>query len=199
VERTVKKRTASIIRKTKETGVDVTVDLDRTSPVKVATTIPFMDHMLTLFAHHAAVALRVKATGDTEIDDHHLVEDIGITLGQALGKALGGKKGITRYGNFLLPMDEALSYVALDLSGGPYLEYDVAFKFQKDGFDFDLVQDFFYALAVNAGMTLHIMQKKGRNNHHIAESIFKGFGRALRCAVAPDKKQKGIPSTKGRL
>lgn len=196
---TVKQRIANMHRKTNETDVSLELDLDRPSPVKIATTIPFLDHMLTLFAHHGAFGLTVKASGDTEIDDHHLVEDIGITLGQALAKALGNKKGITRYGNFLLPMDEALSYVALDLSGRPYLEYDVRFKPQKSGFDFDLVQDFYYALAINAGMTLHIEQKKGRNNHHIAESIFKGFGRALKSAVAQDTKRKGIPSTKGKL
>jgi len=195
----MKQRKAKVIRKTKETDIVVELDLDRSTPVRIDTSIPFMDHMLTLFAHHGTVSLTVKAWGDTEIDDHHLVEDIGISLGQALSKALGSKKGITRYGNFLLPMDEALSYVALDLSGRPYLQYDVPFKFLKSGFDFDLLQDFFYALAINAALTLHISQKKGRNNHHIAESIFKGFGRALRAAVSPDLKRKGIPSTKGRL
>lgn len=192
-------RKATVLRTTKETRIEIALNLDRPSPVKVHTAIAFMDHMLTLLAHHAGMGLTVKASGDTEIDDHHLVEDIGITLGLALAKALASKKGIARYGNFLLPMDEALSYVALDISGRPYLKYDVPFRFQKTGFDLDLLQDFFYALAVNAGMTLHLALKSGRNNHHIAESVFKGFGRALRQAVQKDIRQKGIPSTKGKL
>jgi imidazoleglycerol-phosphate dehydratase len=158
-----------------------------------------MDHMLSLFAHHSAFSLQISAKGDTEIDDHHLVEDIGITLGQALKKALGSKKGINRYGNFLLPMDEALSYVAIDISGRPFLEYKVNFKYMKQGFDFSLLKEFFYAVAINAGITLHIREKAGSSNHHIAESVFKGFGRALRQAVEINKKQKGIPSTKGKL
>ena len=177
----------------------VSVNLDRVKPVSVDTTIPFMDHMLELLAHHARISLKVKAKGDTEIDCHHLVEDIGIVLGQALKKALGSKKGIMRYGNFLLPMDEALSYVSLDLSGRPYLEYEAKIKFQKEGFDFSLLKEFFYAVAINAGITLHISMLKGSNNHHIAESIFKGFARALGQAVSLDPKQKGIPSTKERL
>jgi len=158
-----------------------------------------MDHMLSLLAHHALVSLNISASGDTEIDDHHLAEDIGITLGQALKKALGSKKGINRYGNFLLPMDEALSYVAIDISGRPYLEYKVNFEHRKEGFDFGLLKEFFYAVAINAGLTLHINQKKGTNNHHVAESVFKGFGRALKQAVSKDRKQKGAPSTKGIL
>jgi imidazoleglycerol-phosphate dehydratase len=195
----VNQRTAAVERATTETKVSVTLNLDRPAPVAVRTTIPFMDHMLTLMAHHAAIGLKITASGDTEIDDHHLVEDIGITLGQALARALGAKKGISRYGNFLLPMDEALSYIALDLSGRPYLAYKVPFKFIKQGFDFDLIEDFFYALAVNAGITLHLSLKCGRNNHHIAESLFKGFGRALRQAVQQDTRRKGVPSTKGKL
>ncbi|MBN1823712.1 MAG: imidazoleglycerol-phosphate dehydratase HisB [Endomicrobiales bacterium] len=192
-------RKAKIKRETTETKITTEMNLDRPGPVSVKTTVPFMDHMLNLFARHSGFSLVIKAKGDTEIDDHHLVEDIGITLGQAIEKALGKKRGITRYGNFLLPMDEALSYVAVDLSGRPYLEYDVRFKFQKQGFDFDLLKDFFYSLAINARITLHIEMKKGANNHHIAESVFKGFARALSQAVAYNIKQKGIPSTKGRL
>ncbi|MHB9154327.1 MAG: imidazoleglycerol-phosphate dehydratase HisB [Endomicrobiales bacterium] len=192
-------RKALVTRKTKETDVRVELNLDRPSPVAVKTAIPFLDHMLELLAHHGKLSLRVKADGDTQIDDHHLVEDIGITFGQALAKALGKKAGITRYGNFLLPMDEALAYVALDLSGRPFLDYGVRFKCRKEGFDYDLIQDFFQALSANAGMTLHIAMKRGRNNHHIAESVFKGFGRALAQAVEEDRRQKGIPSTKGRL
>jgi imidazoleglycerol-phosphate dehydratase len=195
----MKLRKASILRETKETNVSIVLNLDKPEPVNISTTVPFVDHMLTLFAHHSAIALNVKAKGDTEIDDHHLVEDIGITLGQTLKKALGDKKNINRYGNFLLPMDEALSYVALDISGRPYLEYKVKFKAGNKGFDFALFKEFFYAVAINAGITLHITQKAGENNHHIAESIFKGFGRALMQAVAVNKKQKGIPSTKGIL
>ena len=192
-------RKADVLRKTKETKVSIGLNLDKAAPVKIKTTIPFMDHMLTLLAHHAAIALAIQASGDTEIDDHLLVEDIGITLGQALKKALGSKRGINRYGNFLLPMDEALSYVAIDISGRPYLDYKVKFKPGRQGFDFGLFKEFFYAVAINAGLTLHIKQKSGDNNHHIAESIFKGFGRALRQAVALNGKQKGIPSTKGVL
>ena len=195
----MKQRKADILRKTKETNVLVGLNLDKTAPVKINTTIPFVDHMLSLLAHHSAVSLKIAASGDTEIDDHHLVEDIGITLGQTLKKALGNKKNINRYGNFLLPMDEALSYVAIDISGRPYLDYKVKFKPGNRGFDFGLFKEFFYAVAINAGITLHIKQKSGENNHHIAESIFKGFGRALRQAVAVNAKQKGIPSTKGVL
>lgn len=195
----MEQRKARITRKTSETQVDLAIDLDRPGDVRVKTTIPFLDHMLNLFAHHGKFALSVKASGDTEIDDHHLVEDIGIVLGQAVLKALGKKEKINRYGNFLLPMDEALSYVALDISGRPYIDYRVSFADKNEKFDYDLLQDFFTAVAQNAGITLHIDQKRGRNNHHIAESIFKGFGRALAQAVSINEKQKGIPSTKGKL
>jgi imidazoleglycerol-phosphate dehydratase len=154
--------------------------------------------MLELFAVHSGINLKVKAKGDTHIDDHHLVEDTGISIGQALKKALGDKKGIARYGNFLLPMDEALSYIALDLSGRFYLSYEVSISFQKTGFNYDLIEDFFYALASNLNMTLHIKMIKGRNNHHIAESVFKGFAHALKQAISYSKSNK-IPSTKGIL
>lgn len=192
-------RKAILRRTTKETDIAVELDLDRSRPARIATSIPFIDHMLTLFAHHAGITLSVTASGDTHIDDHHLVEDLGITIGSALRQALGDKKGIGRYGNFLLPMDEALSYIALDLSGRPFFSYQAKFAFIKEGFDFDLVEDFFYALAVNAGITLHIALICGRNNHHIAESMFKGFGRAIAQAVAVNRKLKGVPSTKGKL
>jgi imidazoleglycerol-phosphate dehydratase len=195
----VKQRTAATARVTKETDIDLSLNLDRPGKVRVDTTIPFLDHMLTLFAHHANLSLVLKAKGDTGIDDHHLVEDTGITLGKALADALGKKEGIYRYGNFLLPMDESLAYIALDLSGRPYLSFEVKFKPFNSGFDYDLVHEFFYAFAVNAGMTLHVSLLKGRNNHHIAEALFKGFGRALRQAVERSGKQKGIPSTKGKL
>jgi len=192
-------RKAKIVRKTKETSVTAELNLDRAKPVRISTTVPFFDHMLTLMAYHGGLGLAIKASGDTDIDDHHLVEDVGITLGKALCKALGGKKGINRYGNFLLPMDEALSYVVIDVSGRPYLSYKVKFKPQCSGFDFDLLNDFFYALALNSGITVHIELKKGRNNHHMAESIFKGFGKALAQAVSIDKNKKSAPSTKGKL
>lgn len=192
-------RKAKIIRKTKETSVALELNLDGMKPSGVSTTVPFFDHMLTLMAYHGGLGLSVKAKGDTEVDDHHLVEDTGIALGKALAKALGPKKGIARYGNFLLPMDEALAYVVIDISGRPYLGYKVKFKPQSGGFDFGLLEDFFYALAINAGITVHIELKKGRNNHHMAEAVFKGFGKALAQAVAVSKGRKSVPSTKGRL
>ncbi len=196
----MKQRKAKIIRKTNETDVTVELNLDSFSKPQISTTIGFLDHMLELFAMHSGIALKVKAKGDTHIDDHHLVEDIGITLGKALKEALGDKKGIARYGHFLLPMDEALSYVAIDLSGRFYLNYEAEIQFQKTGFNYDLIQEFFYALAYNAAMTLHIKMIKGRNNHHIAEAIFKAFGRAMGQAVSFAKgKKKVIPSTKGVL
>jgi imidazoleglycerol-phosphate dehydratase len=196
----MKKRTAVQRRITKETKVSVSIKLDKPGNTVIDTTIPFMDHMLQLFAHHAGFSANIKACGDTNIDDHHLVEDIGITLGLCIKEALGDKKGISRYGNFLLPMDEALAYVALDLSGRPLLDFDVKFsKLGGERFDYSLIKEFFYAVAVNGGITLHICMKKGANNHHIAEAIFKGFGRALAAASARDKKQKSFPSTKGML
>lgn len=192
-------RKSTINRKTSETDVKLEINLDSSKKSSVCTTIPFMDHMLDLFSAHAGITLNINAKGDTHIDDHHLVEDIGITLGQAFKKALGDKKGITRYGHFLLPMDEALAYVALDISGRPHLNYEAAIKFQQNGFNYDLIQEFFTAFVNNAGITLHIKMMKGRNNHHIAEAIFKGFGRAVAQAVSINKKNKKIPSTKGVL
>jgi imidazoleglycerol-phosphate dehydratase len=195
----MKHRKAKIIRKTKETDITVEINLDKASATCVSTSIGFLDHMLELFAAHSSIGFKIKASGDTHIDDHHLVEDSGISIGQALKKAVGNKKGIARYGYFLLPMDEALSYVALDLSGRFYLSYEADIKFQKTGFNYDLIQEFFYALASNAGITLHIKMLKGRNNHHVAESIFKAFGRALGQAVLYSKNKTVIPSTKGIL
>jgi imidazoleglycerol-phosphate dehydratase len=194
----MKQRKSKIARKTNETDIKVEVNLDKASKPQISTTVGFLDHMLELFAAHAGISLEIKAFGDTHIDDHHLVEDTGITLGKALKEALGDKKGIARYGHFLLPMDEALAYIALDLSGRFFLSYEAEIKFQKTGFNYDLIQEFFYALACNAGITLHIKMIKGRNNHHIAESIFKGFGRAFGQAAAYSK-NKNIPSTKGVL
>ncbi|MCX5782159.1 MAG: imidazoleglycerol-phosphate dehydratase HisB [Elusimicrobia bacterium] len=195
----MKERKAKIKRVTKETKIDISLNLVKSKPVKFSNTIPFMNHMLELLAHHGKLSLSVKAQGDTYVDSHHLVEDLGIVLGQAIKKALGEKKGINRYGNFLLPMDEALSYVAVDLSGRPFLDYSVKFKFQKSGFDFSLLKEFFYAFAINSGITLHISMRKGSNCHHIAESVFKGLGRALGEAIKLNSKQKGVPSTKGKL
>ncbi|OEG71843.1 imidazoleglycerol-phosphate dehydratase [Candidatus Endomicrobiellum trichonymphae] len=195
----MKQRKAKITRKTKETDIAVEINLDNISPPLVSTSIGFLDHMLELFAVHSGIGFKIKAVGDTHVDDHHLVEDAGITIGQTLKEAVGDKKGIVRYGHFLLPMDETLSYIALDLSGRFYLSYKADIKFQKNGFNYDLIQEFFYALASNAGITLHIKMIKGRNNHHIAESIFKAFGRALGQAVSYSKSKKTVPSTKGIL
>ncbi len=196
----MKKRTAAKHRVTKETDVQLSVNLDGQGKYSVSTTIPFLDHMLELFSKHSLIDLKVKAKGDTHIDAHHLVEDIGITLGSAIDEALGDKKGVQRYGFFLLPMDEALSYVTLDLSGRPWVEYEVpCFKLDWRTFDLDLLEDFFRALGTVARMNLHIRLLRGRNNHHMAESIFKGFGKALSMAVAKDQRYKGMPSTKGSL
>ncbi|MCL2144192.1 MAG: imidazoleglycerol-phosphate dehydratase HisB [Endomicrobia bacterium] len=194
----MKQRKSKITRKTNETDISVEINLDKAEKPKISTTIGFLDHMLELFAMHSGISLKIKASGDTHIDDHHLAEDAGIVIGKALKEALGDKKGIVRYGHFLLPMDEALAYVALDLSGRFFLSYEAEIKFQKTGFNYDLIQEFFYALACSAGITLHIRMIKGRNNHHIAESIFKGFGRALGQATAYSK-NKCVPSTKGVL
>jgi len=192
-------RKSKIDRKTKETNVSVELNLDKSKNSKIDTTVPFLDHMLTLFAHHSGFGLKIRAKGDTQIDAHHLCEDIGITMGLAFAKAIQDKKGIGRYGNFLLPMDEALSYVALDVSGRAFLQYDVKFKKDfKSEFDYSLIKEFFYAFAINAKITLHIELRKGDNNHHIAEAIFKGFAKALSIACAKNKSGK-VPSTKGKL
>lgn len=194
------KRIASEHRVTNETDVLLKLALDGQGRYRISTTLPFLDHMLELFSKHSLIDLTIKASGDTHIDAHHLVEDIGITLGLALSKALGDKKGIQRYGFFLLPMDEALSYVTLDLSGRAHVEYEAqGVKANWTTFDLDLLEDFFRALASAARMNLHIKILKGRNNHHMAEAMFKAFGKALSMAVAKDKRFKGIPSTKGSL
>ena len=194
----MKKRIAKRHRITKETNVKLAVNLDGTGKYRVKTTLPFLDHMLELFSKHSLIDLDIDAFGDTHIDAHHLVEDIGLTIGLAIEEALGDKKGIQRYGFFLLPMDEALSYVTIDLSGRPWVEYDVkSFKLPWPTFDLDLLEDFFRALGTTARMNLHIQVLKGRNNHHMAEAMFKGFGKALSMAVSKDARYKGIPSTKG--
>jgi len=196
----MKKRTSIIKRQTKETKIDLQLNLDGRGNYKISTTLPFLDHMLELFSKHSLVDLKIKASGDTQVDAHHLVEDIGLTLGVALTKALGNKKGIQRYGFFLLPMDEALSYVAIDLSGRPHVEYEApALRKNWPTFDLDLLEDFFRALGTSGLMNLHIRLLRGRNNHHMAESMFKAFGKALSLAVSRNKRIKGIQSTKGLL
>ncbi|HDY85616.1 MAG TPA: imidazoleglycerol-phosphate dehydratase HisB [Methylophaga sp.] len=194
-------RIATIARNTLETQVEVTLNLDGSGQFSAETGVPFLDHMVEQIARHGLFDLNIKANGDLQIDAHHTVEDIGITIGQALKKALGDKKGVVRYGHAYVPLDEALSRVVLDLSGRPGFEYDVTFNRDKIGeFDVDLFYEFFQGLVNHAGVTLHIDCLKGRNAHHIAETIFKAFGRALRMAVTLDQRALGqLPSTKGAL
>jgi len=194
-------RTATIERKTKETSIKATVNLDGTGAYRIATGIGFLDHMLEQLARHGLIDIDLEAKGDLHIDFHHTVEDCGIVLGQAVAKALGDKAGITRYASVDLPMDEALTRVAIDVSGRPYLVWRVEFSRPKLGeMDTELFREWFQAFAQNAGITLHIENVYGENNHHIAETCYKGLARALRAAVAPDARQAGrVPSTKGRL
>ncbi len=194
-------RTASITRTTSETDISLTLDLDGSGRADVATGIGFLDHMLTALARHALVDLTVRAKGDLHIDFHHTTEDVGIVLGQALARALGDKRGIRRFGQALLPMDEALVEAALDISGRPFLAWSVAFEQPKIGeMDTELFEEFFRALAMNALVTLHVTQKAGHNAHHVAEACFKAVARALRMAVEADPRTGGaIPSTKGAL
>ena len=193
-------RSAEIKRSTAETNIELKLNLDGTGKGKIATGVGFMDHMLTLFARHARMDLEVTCKGDTFVDDHHSVEDIGICLGAALAKAVGDKRGIRRYGSMLLPMDEALVLCALDLSGRSCLRFTAQIPTEKIGtFDTELVEEFLLALTRSAGLTLHIRQMDGTNSHHIVEAMFKAFGRALRDAAALDPRVKGVPSTKGVL
>lgn len=193
-------RTATITRKTTETDVSVDLNLDGTGDGKAATTIGFLDHMLSLLAKHGHFDLTVKSTGDTEVDDHHLAEDLGICLGRAVKEALGDKRGIARYGEGLVPMDECLCSVAMDISGRPFLVYNAEFETKKIGkFDPALLKEFFKAFSDNSGITLHINLLYGRNNHHMAEAIFKALAHALRKAVIIDGDIKGVLSTKGVL
>ncbi|MGS4945652.1 imidazoleglycerol-phosphate dehydratase HisB [Meridianimarinicoccus sp. RP-17] len=194
-------RTATISRKTAETDIAVTVDLDGTGRYDNATGVGFFDHMLDQLARHALIDMEVRAVGDLHVDDHHTVEDVGIALGQALARAMGDKRGIRRYGACLLPMDDALVRAALDLSGRPYLVWNVDFPAAKIGtFDTELVREFFQALATHGGITLHVDALHGINSHHIAEAAFKAVARALRDALEPDaRKGDAIPSTKGSL
>ncbi len=194
-------RTAKIARKTAETEIAVEIDLDGTGAYDNATGVGFFDHMLDQLARHSLIDIRVAAKGDLHIDDHHTVEDTGIALGQALAQALGDKRGIRRYGECHLPMDEALVRAALDLSGRPFLVWDVPMTAPKIGtFDTELVREFFQALATHGGITLHVSRLAGANSHHIAEAAFKAVARALRMAVETDpRKADAIPSTKGTL
>jgi imidazoleglycerol-phosphate dehydratase len=195
------KRQASVDRATKETKITASVDLDGTGAHDISTGVGFLDHMLEQLARHSLIDVTLKATGDLHIDFHHTTEDCAIVLGQAVAKALGGKEGITRYASIHLPMDETLTRVALDVSGRPYLIWNVAFSQSKVGeMDTELFREWFHAFAQHAGMTLHMETLYGANNHHIAETCFKGLARALRIAIAIDARQAGrVPSTKGSL
>ena len=196
-----KGRTATVKRATKETDIEVAVNLDGKGVSNIATGIGFFDHMLDLLARHSRIDITVKAKGDLHIDHHHTTEDVGIALGQAIKQALGDMKGITRYASLYMPMDEALTRVAIDVSGRPFLVFKAKFGRDKVGaFDTELVQEWFQAFAMNSGVTLHVETLYGTNDHHIAESCFKGLARALRAAFAIDPRAAGeIPSTKGSL
>lgn len=194
-------RQAEVTRNTLETQITVSINLDGTGQSELHSGLGFLDHMLDQIARHGMIDLKVQAKGDLHIDGHHTVEDIGITLGQAFSRALGDKKGLTRYGHSYVPLDEALSRVALDLSGRPGLEFDCTFTRAMIGeFDVDLIHEFFQGFVNHALVTLHIDNLKGHNAHHQAETIFKAFGRALRMAATPDPRMAGLmPSTKGAL
>jgi len=194
-------RKATVNRDTLETQIEVSVNLDGAGTAQLDTGVPFLDHMLDQVARHGLIDLDIKARGDLEIDAHHTVEDVGITLGQAIARALDDKKGITRYGHAYVPLDEALSRVVIDFSGRPGLEDRVAFPRERVGdFDLELVHEFFQGFVNHAQVSLHIDNLQGRNAHHIAETVFKAFGRALRMALAPDPRMGDqLPSTKGAL
>lgn len=193
-------RIATVQRDTLETQIRARINLDGTGDASLASGVPFLDHMLEQIARHGLIDLEIEARGDLHIDAHHTVEDLGIALGQAVAQALGDKRGIRRYGHAYVPLDEALSRVVLDCSGRPGLEYAVEFPRARIGeFDVDLFREFFQGFVNHAQVTLHIDSLRGRNAHHIAETLFKAFGRALRMAVEADLRTSGIPSTKGRL
>lgn len=193
-------RTAEISRQTKETKITLALNLDGTGQARAETGVGFFDHMLDLLSRHSLIDLSVDAEGDLDVDDHHTVEDVGIVLGQALEKAVGDKRGIHRYGWAVVPMDESLAQVAVDLSGRAAFVFNAAFNGPKIGkFDTELVAEFLKALATSARMNLHVSVPYGDNNHHIAEAIFKATAKALRLAVSPDLRNTGVPSTKGAL
>ncbi|MDR1744831.1 MAG: imidazoleglycerol-phosphate dehydratase HisB [Planctomycetota bacterium] len=194
------KRTASIKRSTAETRIELDLNLDGSGAGRIDTGVGFFDHMLTLLARHALFDLTITAKGDTHVDAHHTVEDVGICLGQALAQALGDKKGIARYGFFLLPMDESLARIALDLSGRPFMEWRAEMPAAKCGdFDACLAREFMWALCCNGGVTMHVDLLAARETHHALEAIFKGVARSLRIAAAMDARETGIPSSKGKL
>jgi imidazoleglycerol-phosphate dehydratase len=199
-EQAVAQRSASIQRKTKETEIRISLDLDGSGQYQVSTGIPFFDHMLESFARHALFDLELEAKGDVEVDLHHTVEDVGIALGQALREALGSAAGIRRFGFFVLPMAESKVEVAVDVSNRPYLVYRVELSNDRVGeFDATLTEDFLYAFSQNAGLDLHVDKRYGRSPHHVVEAIFKGVARALREAVAFDPRETGLPTVKGAL
>ncbi len=193
-------RKGSVERRTKETDIFVQIDLDGTGKSEIESGIDFFDHMLELFAAHGLFDLNVSCQGDIEVDGHHSVEDIGITLGEAVKEALGDKRGIARYGSFYLPMDESLAFVALDISGRPFLVYDGGEMAPMiGGYDTELTEEFLRAFAFHAGITLHVKVLYGKNSHHKVEAVYKALGHALRIAVGRDERVQGIPSTKGVL
>jgi len=193
-------RKAEVKRKTKETEISLKIDLEGSGKYSIHTGIPFFDHMLSLLAYHSGIDLSLKARGDIGVDAHHTVEDVGICLGDGIRKALGEARGIQRYGMALIPMDEALASVALDLSMRPWLVFHMKLKRSRIGtFDLELIEEFFKALCNHGRMTLHINLLYGRNSHHMVEGVFKGFGRALRQAISLDSRSASVPSTKGML
>ncbi len=196
----MEKRKGKVKRDTKETNIEIDLVIDGQGKTDINTGIPFFDHMLTLFGRHGLFDLQIEASGDINVDAHHTVEDVGICLGQAFSEAIGDKKGISRYGFSLLPMDEALVAVAVDISGRPYLKYDIDVPIEVIGtFDTPLVEEFLQALSNNVGLTLHARLFSGKNTHHIIEALFKGLGKALDAATSLDPRVKDIPSTKGQL
>ena len=194
-------RTASVVRNTSETQIELTIHLDGTGQAELSTGLPFFEHMLTQIARHGLIDIHIQATGDLEVDAHHMVEDVGIVLGQALNEAAGDKSGLTRYGHAYVPLDEALSRVVVDLSGRPGLFYCVDYTRSRVGdFDVDLLREFFQGLVNHGMLTVHLDNLKGENAHHQAETLFKAFGRALRMAVSVDARMGNtVPSTKGSL
>ena len=193
-------RIGSCVRNTKETQIELEINLDGSGEAAVDTGIPFFDHMLNGFARHGLFDLRVRVKGDLEVDCHHTVEDTGIVLGEAIAQALGDKAGIKRYGSFLLPMDETLALCAIDLSGRPYLNYDVCFTTEQIGtLDTEMIREFFYAASYSAAMNLHLKILDGINNHHMAEALFKAFGKALDAATMEEPRLSGVWSTKWTL
>ena len=193
-------RNAKLTRTTAETDIELSIELDGSGKAEIDTGIGFFDHMLTSFAKHGLFDLKVKVQGDLSVDCHHTIEDTGIVLGAAIKKALGDKKSIKRFGNFMLPMDETLVLCAIDLSGRPYLVFDATFNQERVGyFDTEMVKEFFYAVSYSAGMNLHIKEMYGENTHHVIEAAFKAFARALDEATMLDSRVTGLPSTKGAL